>query len=124
MTRNFLFAAALMTAAFMSGCKPEVLPGTDDPGAGQEEIDDSVLKLESFSFLKKDNSALKQDVATVISSGAIDDGDGIGYYVDPCSLVADFKVFAGDGALMLSEVMPSNVLKAAGQRQTICVLLR
>lgn len=97
MTRNFLFAAALMTAAFMSGCKLEVLPGTDDPGAGQEEIDDSVLKLESFSFLKKDNSALKQDVATVISSGAIDDGDGIGYYVDPCSLVADFKVFAGDG---------------------------
>ena len=49
MTRRFLFAA-VCAAAMLTGCKPEVLPGTDGPD--EVKIDDSVLKLESFYLLK------------------------------------------------------------------------
>lgn len=91
MTRRFLFAA-VCAAAMLTGCKPEVLPGTDGPD--EVKIDDSVLKLESFSFLKSVNSSLKDDVTTVISQSCVDDGAGIPYYVNPRALVASFDVFA------------------------------
>lgn len=91
MTRRFLFAA-VCAAAMLTGCKPEVLPGTDGPD--EVKIDDSVLKLESFSFLKSVNSSLKDDVTTVISQSCVDDGAGIPYYVNPRALVASFDAFA------------------------------
>lgn len=84
--------AAVCAAAMLTGCKPEVLPGTDGPD--EVKIDDSVLKLESFSFLKSVNSSLKDDVTTVISQACVDDGAGIPYYVNPRALVASFDVFA------------------------------
>lgn len=76
------------------GCEPESVPGTGDASG---EVDDTVLALKSFSFLRHDNPALKTDVATVIASEVIDDGVGIPYYIDPHALVASFDVFAADG---------------------------
>lgn len=96
MKRNFLFAM-LCAVAIVCGCKPEIQPDAGGPGSGEGEIGDSGLELLSFSFLRTDNAVLKDDVATVISSGLVDDGEGISYYADPRALIASFEVSAADG---------------------------
>lgn len=94
MKRKFLFVSAVCLAALLYGCEPDIL--ADDPD-DTEEISDFSLELKSFSFLKSCNPGFKSDLATSISPGTIDDGDGISYYVNPASLVASFEVSASEG---------------------------
>lgn len=95
MMRRILCAACAVALLF--ACKPENLPVDDGPGDDSGLVDDSVLKLESFAFLKVHNPALKADVSAVVMPDSVDDGGGVGYYVDPSALVASFSTFAGEG---------------------------
>lgn len=58
------------------------------------EIDDSVMRIVSFSFAKENNHSLKEDLLTEINGNIVSDGEGVDYYVNPGTMVASFELFA------------------------------
>lgn len=86
--------ASLVVVMSVHGCQTAVLPDVEEERP--PVVDDSVMKLESFGFEKKYNPALQDDVSTTITGTVVSDGEGIGYYADPRSLVATFGLYAAD----------------------------
>lgn len=96
-------AAFALVMLALAGCRKDIPPGggsSDNGEGGKEEetgqIDDSVMKIVSFTFEKSNNSGLKENVTTSVSSDAVSDGAGVDYCIDPRSLVASFELYAAE----------------------------